>query len=61
VSLEDGLLARVEELFSDLRETLSLDPLLREKVRQDAPDEDRDRVESLDTKRVALARVLGQE
>ncbi len=56
--VEDGLLARVEELFSDLRETLSLDPLLREKVRQDAPDEDRDRVESLDTKRVALSRLV---
>ncbi|HEY83557.1 MAG TPA: hypothetical protein G4N96_00380 [Chloroflexi bacterium] len=59
--VEDGLLARVDELFSDLRETLSLDPLLREKVRQDAPDEDRDRVESLDTRRVALARVLSAD
>ncbi|MFQ5578076.1 MAG: hypothetical protein ACE5G8_13915, partial [Anaerolineae bacterium] len=59
--VEDGLLARVEELFSDLRETLPHDPLLREKVRRDSPDEDRDRVEQLDYKRAALAQLLQEE
>jgi len=59
--IEDTLLARVEELFSDLAEAVLHDPLLRERVRQDAPDEDRDRVERLDHKRRALGKLLGEE
>jgi hypothetical protein len=58
--IEDTLLARVEELFGELRETMPHDPLLREKVRQDSPDEDRDRVEQLDRKRAALANLFGE-
>ena len=58
--VEDTLLARVEELFSNLREALPYDPLLREKVRQDSPDEERDRVEQLDDKRAALAKLLAE-
>jgi len=56
--IEDGLLARVTELFNDLRETMPHDPLLRERIRQDAPDEDRDRVEYLHRKRTALAQLF---
>ena len=59
--VEDTLLTRVAELFSDLREALLHDPLLREKVRQDAPDEDRDRVEQLDAKLEALSRLFETE
>ncbi len=57
IYIEDGLLARVTELFNDLRETMPHDPLLRERIRQDAPDEDRDRVEYLHRKRTALAQL----
>jgi hypothetical protein len=53
--VEDMLLARTGELFNDLRETLPHDALLREKVRQDSPDQERDRVELLDTKLAALS------
>ncbi len=56
--VEDGLLSRVAELFNDLRETMPHDPLLREKLRQDAPDEDRDRIETLDLKRRQLAKLI---
>lgn len=56
--VEDMLLARVAELFGELRETMPQDLLLREKVRQDAPDEDRDRIEMLDEKRRALENVI---
>jgi hypothetical protein len=59
--MEDGLLARVEELFSDLRETLPQDPLLREKVHHDAPDEDRDRIELLDYKQSRLAEAMNHK
>lgn len=56
--VEDALLARVDELFSDLREAMPHDLLLREKVREDSPDEDRDRVEKLDLKRLALQKLV---
>ncbi len=56
--VEDTLLARITDLFNDLRETMPHDPLLRERVRQDAPDEDRDKVERLDKKRQALQKMI---
>jgi hypothetical protein len=53
--VEDMLLTRTSELFNDLREVLPHDTLLREKVRQDSPDQERDRVELLDVKLAALS------
>ncbi|MEM7028963.1 MAG: dynamin family protein [Chloroflexota bacterium] len=58
LSIEDVLLVRTEELFTDLTESMVHDPLLRESVRQDAPDQDRDRVERLDNKRIALRKIM---
>jgi hypothetical protein len=59
--VEDMLLARTSELFNDLREALPHDALLREKVRQDSPDQERDRVELLETKLAALSTLAGAD
>ncbi|MFQ5612368.1 MAG: dynamin family protein [Anaerolineae bacterium] len=61
VYVEDGILARVEQLFNDLREAVVYDPVLRARVRESAPDDDRDRVELLDRKLSALARWRGSQ
>lgn len=54
LTIEDTLLVRADELFADLAETMPHDPLLRESIRQDAPDQERDRIEHVDAKRMAL-------
>ena len=61
LTIEDTLITRIDELFTDLAESMPHDPLLREKVRQDAPDEDRDRVEKLVDKQAALQELYGDE
>jgi hypothetical protein len=58
IYVEDNLLGRVDQLFEDLRETMPHDPLLRDKVRQESPDEERDRIERLDYKQAHLTRLL---
>lgn len=59
IYVEDGLLARIEKLFNELRETVVYDPVLRARVRESAPDDDRDQVELLDQKISALRRLKG--
>ncbi len=57
IYVEDTLLACIAEMFNDLRETLPHDALLRDRVRQESPSAERDRVESLDYKRAELAMI----
>ncbi len=60
IYIEDTLMSRVEELFNELRETMPHDALLCGKIRQEAPDEERDRIEWLDQKRKALAEAVAE-